>query len=296
MIMKDLKLHERFAIIALNGLEVETMTTAKKLALRGIKAAELLENWLDAEDSEKLPQREFFKITSLSVRKLRQIERETVDALKKNSLIETIPSIVNCDMYYVTSGVKVSEYLCRGEEFTRQTEYIRSELLENGEISTEVIFLWWLLRESSCFYDMFSPLEMDIVSQRLNELYLKSGLSRSLFNLKIQRKTEQLYAKYLKKKREIFSTALGTGFLFLVPFFERKQSVFIEAEEWFSNKDKRIACVLDRFSQCGHSVMVVRTGDIPIIKVDNIYYECIPAQVVVKFPIQGVRLRRYVLT
>lgn len=54
--------------------------------------------------------------------------------------------------------------------------------------------------------------------------------------------------------------------------------------------------MLDRFALKGHVVSVIRTGQTPLIKVDNIYYECIPTQVVVKVPIQGVRLRRYVMT
>lgn len=294
--MLELGLHERFAVVALNGLEVESMTTAKKLALKGIAAAKLMESYLDAEDCGQLLQGDFKKLARLSKRKLKAVEKEIVSSLQEKSLISVIPSIINCDMYYVTSGVTVSEYLCDSEEFMRQTENIRAELLEEGEISREVIFLWWLLRESSCFYDMFSPLEMDRIIQRLNETYMNSKLARSLFNIKILRKSEQIYAKYLKKKHKIFSTALGTGVLFIVPFFERKQSVFIEVEQWFSDKDKRLSCILDRFSQRGHNISVVRTGEVPIIKVDNIYYECVPTQVIVKFPIQGVRLRRYVMT
>lgn len=294
--MLELGLHERFAVVALNGLEVESMTTAKKLALKGIAAAKLMESYLDAEDCGQLLQGDFKKLARLSKRKLKAVEKEIVSSLQEKSLISVIPSIINCDMYYVTSGVTVSEYLCDSEEFMRQTENIRAELLEEGEISREVIFLWWLLRESSCFYDMFSPLEMDRIIQRLNETYMNSKLARSLFNIKILRKSEQIYAKYLKKKHKIFSTALGTGVLFIVPFFERKQSVFIEVEQWFSDKDKRLSCILDRFSQRGHNILVVRTGEVPIIKVDNIYYECVPTQVIVKFPIQGVRLRRYVMT
>lgn len=143
---------------------------------------------------------------------------------------------------------------------------------------------------------MFSPLEIDKITQRLNEIHLNSKVAKELFNLKLQRKIERIYAKYLKKKHEIFTTALGTGFLFIVPFFERKESVFIDVEQWFSDKDKRLSSVLDRFALKGHVVSVIRTGQTPLIKVDNIYYECIPSQVVVKVPIQGVRLRRYVMT
>lgn len=293
--MSELSLHERFAIIALNGLQVETMTVAKKLAVRGIMAAEILEKYLNEDSLSKQVDMDFRKILISSKRKLKSAEERFTKELKEKGLLSVIPSILNCDMYYVTSGVEVSEYLCDGAEYTRQTEGIRAELLEDGEISSEIIFLWWLMRESSCFYDLFSPLEIDKITQRLNEIHLNSKVAKELFNLKLQRKIERIYAKYLKKKHEIFTTALGTGFLFVVPFFERKESVFIDVEQWFSDKDKRLSSVLDRFALKGHVVSVIRTGETPLIKVDNIYYECIPTQVVVKVPIQGVRLRRYVM-
>lgn len=293
--MSELSLHERFAIIALNGLQVETMTVAKKLAVRGIMAAEILEKYLNEESLSKQVDMDFRKILISSKRKLKSAEERFTKELKEKGLLSVIPSILNCDMYYVTSGVEVSEYLCDSAEYTRQTEGIRAELLEDGEISSEIIFLWWLMRESSCFYDLFSPLEIDKITQRLNEIHLNSKVAKELFNLKLQRKIERIYAKYLKKKHEIFTTALGTGFLFVVPFFERKESVFIDVDQWFSDKDKRLSSVLDRFALKGHVVSVIRTGQTPLIKVDNIYYECIPTQVVVKVPIQGVRLRRYVM-
>ena len=293
--MSELSLHERFAIIALNGLQVETMTVAKKLAVRGIMAAEILEKYLNEESLSKQVDMDFRKILISSKRKLKSAEERFTKELKEKGLLSVIPSILNCDMYYVTSGVDVSEYLCDSAEYTRQAEGIRAELLEDGEMSSEIIFLWWLMRESSCFYDLFSPLEIDKITQRLNEIHLNSKVAKELFNLKLQRKIEQIYAKYLKKKHEIFTTALGTGFLFVVPFFERKESVFIDVEQWFSDKDKRLSDVLDRFALKGHVVSVIRTGQTPLIKVDNIYYECIPTQVVVKVPIQGVRLRRYVM-
>lgn len=293
--MSELSLHERFAIIALNGLQVETMTVAKKLAVRGIMAAEILEKYLNEESLSKQVDMDFRKILISSKRKLKSAEERFTKELKEKGLLSVIPSILNCDMYYVTSGVEVSEYLCDSAEYTRQAEGIRAELLEDGEMSSEIIFLWWLMRESSCFYDLFSPLEIDKITQRLNEIHLNSKVAKELFNLKLQRKIEQIYAKYLKKKHEIFTTALGTGFLFIVPFFERKESVFIDVEQWFSDKDKRLSSVLDRFALKGHVVSVIRTGETPLIKVDNIYYECIPTQVVVKVPIQGVRLRRYVM-
>lgn len=293
--MSELSLHERFAIIALNGLQVETMTVAKKLAVRGIMAAEILEKYLNEESLSKQVDMDFRKILISSKRKLKSAEERFTKELKEKGLLSVIPSILNCDMYYVTSGVEVSEYLCDSAEYTRQAEGIRAELLEDGEMSSEIIFLWWIMRESSCFYDLFSPLEIDKITQRLNEIHLNSKVAKELFNLKLQRKIEQIYAKYLKKKHEIFTTALGTGFLFVVPFFERKESVFIDVEQWFSDKDKRLSNVLDRFALKGHVVSVIRTGQTPLIKVDNIYYECIPTQVVVKVPIQGVRLRRYVM-
>ena len=44
--MKELGFKESFALVALNGLDTDRMTTAKKIAMRSIIATEKLEKFL----------------------------------------------------------------------------------------------------------------------------------------------------------------------------------------------------------------------------------------------------------
>ena len=50
-----------------------------------------------------------------------------------------------------------------------------------------------------------------------------------------------------------------------------------------------------RLEEGGHIYSVVRYGDVPLIKIDNILYEAIPEAIGGRIPIHGVRLRRYAI-
>lgn len=294
--MLELTLQERFAIIALNAQDSLHLTTAKKAALRAISAAEVMENhmdhiWPSAKDIEK----ELKSATDLSSREMKELETRIKTTLSEKQLISEVPSLLACDMDYVTACVNIFEYRSDKEEFSRQTEGMRAELMEEGNVTDEVICLLWLLRESGCFYDLFCKAEQEYLSSRINELYLNSPLAKKLLPIEVHNAFESFSHKYLKKKSELFSTQLGTGFLYVFPFFERSQSIFIDVDAWFSGAEKRLECVLRRLEKYEHEVQVLRAGAVPLLKVDNFYYECIPTQKVIKVPIQGVRLRRYVM-
>ena len=294
--MSELTLQERFALIALNAQDSLHMTTAKKAALRCIAAAEILEKYLDAvwPDQDTLEQ-ELKSAADGSSRILKQTEKEIKAILAEKNLLTEIPNLLACDLFYVTAGVNIFEYCSNVAEYTRQTEGMRAELMEDGNVTDDVICLFWLLRESGCFYDLFTRAEQGYLATRINQLYLDSHLAKQLFPIQTRHAFEAFSQKFLKKKEDIFTTPFGTGLLFACPFFERSQSIFIEADAWFSGNDKRLECVIRRLEDKGHEVHVLRAGTVPLLKVDNFHYECIPTQIVVKAPVQGVRLRRYVM-
>lgn len=294
--MSELSLKEQFSLIALNAQDSLHMTTAKKAALRCISAASVLEQHLDGEwpDAETLKE-ELKTASDLSSRKIKELEEEIKTTLAAKNLITEIPNLLACDMDYVTAGVNIYEYYSNPEEYTKATEGMRAELMEECNITDDVICLFWLLRESSCFYDLFSKGEQDYISTRINDLYVQSSLAKALFPVEIHRGFEAFSHTYLKKKEELFTTAFGTGLLFICPILERSQSVFIEADAWFSGNDKRLEAVIRRLETKGHIVHVLRAGTVPLLKIENFYYECLPSQVTIKVPIQGVRLRRYVM-
>ena len=292
--MKELGFKESFALVALNGLDPDQMTTAKRIALRSIAAAEIIEKYLDAPQNG-LPVKELKNIWKISVLKLKKEEKKLTAALSDRGLLRKVPSLICCDMMYFTGAVDIFEYCSDETEYLRLRESMRAELLEDGEVSDETVCLWWLFRESGCFYDFFSKDERERVALRLSEIYRASALAKTLFSVSIQRPWNVLVNKYLKKKKEIFSTKLGNGFLFVFPYFERSESIFIDMEKWFSNSTDRLNDVLARLNKKGIQAEVVAIGSGSVIKVRNICYECVPATMQCQYPIQGIRLRRYVL-
>lgn len=294
--MPDLTLTERYSIIALNAQDSTHMTQTKKAALRCSYAAQILDEYLDSPHSDfsELVAR-LKHSSSISTKALKQLEAEISGRLTEKGLMKQVPNLLGCDMSYITASVSMYEYCVESTEYARQTESMRAELMEAGTVTDEVICLLWLMRESSCFYDLFSKEEQKYLKDRINELYMESNLAKHLFPLEIHRGFEAFSQKFLKAKEELFTTQLGTGLLFMCPYLERSQSIFIEVEAWFSNPDQRLNDVLDRLRSQSHDVEILRGGSVPLLKIDNLYYECIPTQVVCKLPIQGVRLRRYIM-
>ena len=115
---------------------------------------------------------------------------------------------------------------------------------------------------------------------------------RITYMMKEKRKGMWLFSK----KKAIFSTQLGTGVLFQVPFMERSSAVFIESEELYCNAEKRLESVIARLEENGNEVHVIRAGTVPLLQIDNLYYECIPTQhKYYRVPVFGVQLRRYIM-
>lgn len=76
---------------------------------------------------------------------------------------------------------------------------------------------------------------------------------------------------------------------------ERSQSVFIDIEAWFENKEQRLQDVEARLAKYGHQYTVLRRGAVPLIQIDNVLYEAVPTIRQLKVPVQGMRLRKYPL-
>lgn len=178
-------------------------------------------------------------------------------------------------------------------EFECQLDLLRAEFLEEGPISEESIILVWLLLESLCFYQVFSVYEQNKIAARMTSLRDESTLAKALYPIKIGSLWGTVVAVFLQLKSQAAATEKGKGFNFIFPFFERKQSIFIDTEEYFPNAQMRLKNVLDRISSQGHVYEVLRGGAVPVVKIDNIKYELIPGAVGGRMPIHGVRLRRY---
>lgn len=325
---KELTLAQRFSMIALNAQRSNMMTTVKKISLHAMAAAVILEVYLDGglnaangkmEDAaaprrdiphegwayrdvilqsvrskargRQLPLTWWLKrAASLPKRTLTRFERVMAKTLFDLGMLEEIPNLLGCDMFYESAGVSVKEYRCPIHEYTRITEEFRAEILEEGPISDDAVCLLWLLRESGCLPDLFSRNELDVIATRIGELDTIHSLAHTIFQLHIYRGWEMGIRHALRMRRAFIRTTAGTGLLFLFPLLDRSQAVFIETEAWFSDSKQRLEAVKKRLEEQGHVFTVLKDGEIPMIKINNLVYEAVPHFVRVRVPIQGVRL------
>jgi hypothetical protein len=328
----ELRFSQNFSLVALNAQDSLHLTNAKKVALRCIAAAAILELYLEQgftldkdmvtfnrKDLERpeitLYQETVLKavlgrkeslsdtlphlltvVSKLSKKYLLKIERAFADSLIGNHAIEEIPNLLGCDLLFNTAGVSMKEYRSNEELFTRVIENLRAETIEEGLMTDESIFMLWLMRESGCFNDIFSDEELKRVRVRMSELFENSNLARKVLPVAIHSSLEIAIKKFLRLKRATMSTPTGTGITFAFPVFERSQSVFIDTEAYFESKEERLCDVLTRLREKGHNYTVLREGAVPLIKIDNLIYEAVPyAFNGGKMPIHGVHLRRYPL-
>ena len=325
--MTDLKLTQSFSMISLNAQDNLHMTTAKKAALRCMAAAVVLEAYLDnsfiqqTEDKlilqkdtlnqslamtywepvlkpllyrkagAKVDLKWWLKKASiLHSRQLIKLEHAIAASLNEMELLEVIPNLLGCDLYYDSAGVEMKEYRSNVEEYTRITENIRAEILEEGSVTDETICMLWLLRESGCMHDLFSQNELEKADIRMNELYQANPLAQILFVVSIHHGLEIAVKKFLYTKKTIIKTPSGSRMNFAFPFLERSQSVFIETEAWFSNSKNRLEDVKVRLESKGHLFTVLHEGQVPLIKIDNLVYQAVPHATYGKVPIHGVRI------
>lgn len=328
--MGELKLSQGFSMIALNAQDSINMTTVKKVSLRCIAAAVVLETYLDGDfesiDDGKLSlkksyldspnitlyQEAIFKAlfykkgdieenlnwwltnaSNLSKKHLKALEITIVDSLKGYDYIEEIPNLLGCDMLYKTAGLSLKEYRSNINEYSRIVESLKADVLEEGELGYENIFMLWLLKESGCIQDVFSKSDLEIIEKKISNLFINNRFSKKLYDIHIYHGLEMAVKGFLRMKKNAIKTPTGTGFNFIFPAIERSQSIFIDTEEMFSNSKERLNDVKRRLEENGHLYTIVRGGDVPLIKIDNIIYEAIPEAIRGRIPIHGVRLRRY---
>lgn len=305
--MTNLSLQDRFSLISLNALNSTRNSTAKKAAIRCISAAGVLDRFLReteelTEDSDEYRSRldalsvSLKEAAHLSSSAAKELEHTVYTRLNNLGLMTEASSLVSCDLEFSSAGNKILEYRTDSDEYSRQTESLRAELMEEGNVFDETVCMLWLLRESSCFYDLFSKEEQKYLTSRINELYLNSLLAKTLLSVSIHNALDSAALGFFSKKKAIFSTQLGTGVLFQVPFMERSSAVFIESEELYCNAEKRLESVIARLEENGNEVHVIRAGTVPLLQIDNLYYECIPTQhKYYRVPVFGVQLRRYIM-
>lgn len=272
--MEELTLTQRFALLGLNGKESEHWSMAKQCVLRALTVAIYLEeNYNSTADTWIFDTDSIKKAIKKSKRKV--VEQQIIASLEKTNSIYKVKSLLGCDLFY-DENISIKEYVSDSKEFECQLDLIRAEFLEEGPISDEGIIMVWLLRESLCIHDLFSNFEQNKIAIRMGELSTENLLAKALFPIEIHSAWETVVGGFLRMKSQFALTDFGKGFNFINPALDRKESIFIDTEAYFPNAKMRMENVLDRVSSQGHTCEVLRGGDVPIVKIDNIKYELIP--------------------
>ncbi len=324
--MTELKLAESFAIVALNAQRSLELTMAKKVALRCMAAAVILELHLEDGLQNQTAQKRLkqdttggsaegtyrttvlvplaggkrklnrelswwlHRVSRLSTGKLVRFERSIAASLEERGLLEEIPHLLGCDLYFHSAGVSIKEYRSHASEYARITEHLRADVLEDGVMTDHSVCMLWLLRESGCMHDLFSRNELDQVTRKMVSLMQSQPLAKTLYPLWVRRGFEIAVKQILQFKKRAVSTQTGSGVNFLFPILERSQAIFIDTEAMLPGPGARLSDVLARLESKGHRVQVLSKGQVPILKIDNLVYEAIPHAVYGRVPIHGVRL------
>lgn len=291
--MKDWKLSEQYAIVALNGLESLHASMAKDAVLRGIAAAKVLEPYIGEEDSVFLTKLEEAVERAKSIKKKgkKELEEEMTAVLKAEGVLEIVPDLLGCDMDYYTSGVELKAYRSEESIYLRIREGLRAEILEEGEISRECALLLWLFRESGCIHDLFSVEEQNKVQQRMLDMAAQEPIVQELWQSEFYSAVEKFVEKFLRTKRNLFKNPYLQGVNLVFPFLERRSAIFIDFVVFGTDVKSRRIAVMEHLVSFGHYVEEVKLGSETLLKIDNAYYRIVPGtRTAYKVPIQGASL------
>lgn len=291
--MKDWKLSEQYAIVALNGLESLHASMAKDAVLRGIAAAKVLEPYIGEEDSVFLTKLEeaVERAKSIKKKEKKELEEEMTAVLKAEGVLEIVPDLLGCDMDYYTSGVELKAYRSEESIYLRIREGLRAEILEEGEISRECALLLWLFRESGCIHDLFSVEEQNKVQQRMLDMTAQEPIVQELWQSEFYSAVEKFVEKFLRTKRNLFKNPYLQGVNLVFPFLERRSAIFIDFVVFGTDVKSRRIAVMEHLVSFGHYVEEVKLGSETLLKIDNAYYRIVPGtRTAYKVPIQGASL------
>lgn len=297
MYMKDYSLSQKYAIIGLDGMDTVHSSMAKKAALHSIAAAQLLDNIFTESEEVTVPQfhekltHGLSKIKKMKKSDFHAIEKELTGLLEADGTLEEIPDLLSCDINYYTAGITMNVYRSQETIYKNIIESVRAEILEDGSITQDCVFLLWLFRESGCIHEIFSREEQEIIQNRMFELTIADEIYKILWQTEYHGMIENLTYHMLKGKKRLFENPFLEGVNLAYPFFERRKAIFIDFVVLGTNVRQRRLAVCTFLSEKGHYVEEVKYGEETILKIDNSYYRVFPNTISwTGIPIQGANL------
>lgn len=299
--MKDYTLSQQYAIVALDGLESLHTSTAKRAVMRGICMGQFLETVFKRDDRTGCAGDWSVEATDMrmgldaakrqSKKEAQELEQEMARFLEADGVLEEIPDLLACDMYYYTAGVDMKVYRSSREVYLGITERVRAEVLEDGPVTQEAVCLLWLFRESGCIHDLFSIEEQQLLQNKMVGQMTEDEFCRTLWQAEFHNGMESLIDGFLRGKDNLFKNPFLEGVNLLFPFWDRRKAIFIDFVIFGTNVADRRLAVLTFLTEKGHYVEEVKYGTETLLRIDNAYYRIWPKTVSVsRVPIQGAEL------
>ncbi len=209
--------------------------------------------------------------------------------------IEEISALLECDLNYETSKVRLFEYRSNAEKYFNTIENMRKEVFGAEKMSDERMFFIWLLNESQDLGKVFDDSELGFLNEVIEQMCKERNVFHTLFENTIINKADKIKKQVLNEKDKWAKTDIGLGVVSRIPILQKKESIFIETQKMFADNLQRIKAVEERVKEKGHLFEIISLGSkTAIVKIDNVYYELIPDAVKAYFMnIHGVRLRRH---
>lgn len=293
--MREYTLSQKYAIVGLDGLEVQHINTAKSAVLRAVAAAQLLDSVL-SEETETAELKMILsecqnRAKSLRKKEEQALEKTVANMLEMDGVLEEIPDLLGCDMNYYTAGVDMKAYRSDKETVTAITEAIRAEILVEGPVTRECLCLLWLFRESGCIHESFSVAEQNTVERRMLDLAESDEFFRLLWTSEFHSGLENAVGSFLKGKSNLFHNPYLKGVNLIFPFLDRRRAIFVDYVILGTDVQNRRQAMVNFLTERGHCVEKVKIGTETMLKIDNTYYRIWPATRRCGYlPIQGADL------
>jgi len=228
------------------------------------------------------------RVNGLRNKEIKRISSEVMKGELNRGVIKKKNSIVNCDYYYKLSGIREERYSIDDKVHISVEERLRAEVLGNDE-RDETYMLMWLLKQSGVLNKVFSEDEMYIVEEK----YRCYKIENRIPNMDLKGGNPNVLYTFSLLKKRILDTALVTSTLSRIPIFQRKKSLFIATDKYFSNSAERLAAVKKLVEEEHLSFQVEKEGEFAEIRIDGVLYEIVPDAIKAKYMlVHGVRLRK----
>lgn len=262
-----MNLKEQFTLLSLNGLDVNNLSKLKKTCLRAIFACQVYideKKWLDKKEIDK-------KLSDYKA-----FEKEISRNLLDQGLLSKKNSIYSLDYVFNEATEDIIVYESLETSYDQVLDQVKESLLDKEVYEEEDIFLTWLLQQTDLITTIFSEYERNQIDYRIEEALSDSPRLYKSFKKNLVDPKVKKFNRFILNRDKFNSSSYGQGLSYIMPVVHRKRAIFIRTENRFVRKDERLKDLFSKLDERDIPYRLVRDGQIPIVKINNKYYELVP--------------------